>query len=371
MDKDSLASMGYVDMAINDSKRANDTIWLMDSYLQKALILNDKDAGQIFLDSALAYNGGWTDVCRARFANFYRDKLHPDTVIDYVMPLYRQIHYASEAESLTWAYIRKNMPDSAMIYLQDVKRRPQFREQYLFLAAELAKICGDFESATSYYSEVYALRKANEMVYANEKLQVTNIEEEYKNEIKRYKADRALSVTGIVVGCVVMIVVFIWLTMRLKLQMSEGKSELYRKNDDYRRRLEEVERENRGYKNEISRLEHQLKEEQENFESEKVSLYEFIGNNVNALNLENIEEKKERCLKNLKKKYPDLTQTELNVIWLSFVGMKPNDIAKTLNVSRQTVYNYRSHIAEVVGLDKTSETNFHRFVCDMIFVPEN
>lgn len=395
MEKDSLASLEYIGMAIAESKTACDTMWLSDSYLQKAITLNDIESGRLFLDSALMANCDRRDVCKAHFANFYREKMDPDSVIKYVMPLYLKLHYATEAESLTWAYIVKNMPDSANIYLQDVKNRPLFKEAYFRLSAELSTILGDYEKATGYYNEAYKLRLGNERKYVNEKLEVTNTIAGYKAKKEKRKKEMILIVMIVGLFSLVFIIVLTWRLKRhkelivnnntklqhIKHEMEDKNITIAKQQDMLKNKDDIIDNQQiaitdkneeisclkeavSGYENSVrdledfckrhealvSQLRQQLAKAQDTGTSENAILRNTVSDYVIKYNPENYEKGCDTYIQGIKDKYPELSQSELNVIWMIFLGCTIDEIASLLNISRQTVYNYRSHIATVMNI---------------------
>jgi DNA-binding CsgD family transcriptional regulator len=66
--------------------------------------------------------------------------------------------------------------------------------------------------------------------------------------------------------------------------------------------------------------------------------------------------------KRLLAQYPDLSETEQQICWLSKLGIQPSGIARILKLSRQAITNARSRIAKKMTSKEGQIANFDHFI---------
>lgn len=67
----------------------------------------------------------------------------------------------------------------------------------------------------------------------------------------------------------------------------------------------------------------------------------------------------------LKVIYPKLSYTELQVCWLTKVGLSPSGIARVLNVTKQAITNARSRLTKKLNIKEGNWENFNHFIDNM------
>ena len=65
---------------------------------------------------------------------------------------------------------------------------------------------------------------------------------------------------------------------------------------------------------------------------------------------------------NLRELNPSLSYTELQVCWLTKIGISPSGIARVLNKTKQAITNIRSRLAKKLPFKEDSSMNFDQFI---------
>ena len=63
--------------------------------------------------------------------------------------------------------------------------------------------------------------------------------------------------------------------------------------------------------------------------------------------------------------YPFLSDTELQVCWLTKIGISPSGIARVLNLSKQAITNIRSRLTQKMKIKESNWANFDHFIEEM------
>ncbi|MBP3679083.1 MAG: tetratricopeptide repeat protein [Bacteroidaceae bacterium] len=63
--------------------------------------------------------------------------------------------------------------------------------------------------------------------------------------------------------------------------------------------------------------------------------------------------------------YPFLSDTELQVCWLTKIGISPSGIARVLNLSKQAITNIRSRLTQKMKIKESKWANFDHFIEEM------
>lgn len=69
--------------------------------------------------------------------------------------------------------------------------------------------------------------------------------------------------------------------------------------------------------------------------------------------------------KRIKETCPSLSDTELQVCWLTKIGISPSGIARVLNLSKQAITNIRSRLTKKIKIKERNLMNFDHFIKEM------
>ncbi|MBQ2855860.1 MAG: hypothetical protein IJE78_01860 [Bacteroidaceae bacterium] len=77
---------------------------------------------------------------------------------------------------------------------------------------------------------------------------------------------------------------------------------------------------------------------------------------------QNIDEIYPHFTDHLKKLYTSISLTELQVCWLSKIGISPSGIARILNKTKQAITNIRSRLTKKLRIKEEFRMNFDQFI---------
>lgn len=324
MTTDTVIALNYAYKALEKNLEYNNQRRLPYSYLDLSL-LTKGDSAQYYLAKSLEYFDDWGDeIAKCKYAWWHIDELHPNTIIAYVKPCYDSISYAGDARILAEAYLRKGNPDSALIYIDAIGKHNSFKADYSFYNSRRLDLLGEYKEASENWEEAYKLLKKDALFMFNQRLGAINAEYDSLNKELENKKEKLIvmriyniALLTVIIGLIVAFVVI----MRYKKHMEILEKDIVKSKE---------------------RFNTLFKQYKDGYDLNKETIYTDVKNNLHAMQTD----------------YPKLTNTDLAIIWLTFMNCDRDTICKLLNISSKYYYNRRSIIQKEldVQLDNTKET---------------
>ena len=261
---------------------------------------------------------------KSKYAWWHIDELHPDTIIAYAKPCYDSIHYTGDARILAEAYLRKGEPDSAWEYIEHVGRGQYLKPDYYFYNSRRLSQLKMYEEANRSWEETYNLQKEDYSFMFNQRLSAINAEYDLLNAELENKKEKLMimrlynMVLLIVIGG--LIITFVTIIR-------------YRKNIEW--------------------LEKNIVKSKERFNT----LLELYKNGY-EFNKNTIFTDVKKNLQSLQEDYQKITNTDLIIIWMTFMNSNKDTICNLLNISSKYYNNRRSIIQKELNiqLDNSKES---------------
>ena len=333
---DTLLAIHYANKALNKNIEYNNLKRLPYSYLNMSLFTKGDTANFYLQKSINLFDKNNINMARAQFARWHSKELNSDTIIQYIKPYYNEIKYVGLARYLTEAYIEKNMPDSANLYIQHLATRSDFKNDYYICKAQVLAIENKYEEACKWWDLAYNYNDEEWKFITNQRLSAINAEydllnAELQNEKKRVRTMRMYNI-GLMV-LVALLGVAIILIKRYKRDINELEIDIAKRKERF---------------NTL-------------FEKHK-SDYIVDKNSAMTEAMRNLEK--------LHEAYPSLTRTEITIIWLLFMQCTSDAICELLNITHNYYYQRKSAIYRTLGMKgkNATEEAIQKIVRDYISV---
>lgn len=368
MTMDTTIALHYARKALKKNLEYNNIRRLPYSYMNMSL-LTKGDSAQYYLEKSLEYFDDWGDkIARSKYALWHLDELNPDTMIAYTKPFYDSIQYTGFARVFAEAYLKKGEPDSALPYIEHVARGRDLKVDYYYYNARRLTLLQKYKEANENWEEAYNLQTNAFLFMINQRLGAINAEYDLLNAELENKKEK-LRIRGIYNVMLLIVIVILVATYTIK--------ERHRKNAE-------------KLKLDVEELEQDVCELEENVSNLELNV-SYLEGNVNNLeqevsNLErDIQKRKERfiglfeeyrkvykahretifaeALSNLSEMhlaYPELTKTDLTIIWLTFMDCSRDSICEVINISQKYYYQRKSIIHRVLGIPVRDGESWHK-----------
>ena len=382
MTTDTILALSYARKALEKDLEYNDLRRLPYHYMDLSL-LTKGDSARYYLEKSIEYFDDWGDnVVKCKYAWWHRDELHPDTMIAYAKPYYDSVSFTGYARILAEAYLRKGEPDSALEYIEHVARGKFFKPDYYYYNSRMLSQLGRYEEANKSWEKAYELIIDDFTFMFSQRLSGINGEYDLLNEELENKKEK-LRMRGIynVLLLVVIVVLVVTYTIKeryrkhahtLKINVNELQDEvngLEQEVSGLEQNVGELVQEVNSLEQEVSDLERDVKKRKERF----MVLFEEYKKGYTA-NWDTMSADAQANLVELHKAYPELTKTDLTIIWLTFMDCSRNTICELMSVTQKYYYQRKSVIQRILGIDPKLVESWHKplekIVRRYIFVAE-
>ena len=307
---DTVLALKYATKALEKNIQYNNLERLPYSYLNMSLLTKDDSAKFYLQKSLILFDVSKYSMVKAQFARWHLNDLDVDTIIQYIKPYYDEVRYVGFARCLAEAYIRKNMPDSACIYIKHLASRDDFKNDYYICQAKVLGVMRNFEEACEWWNLAYNCNNDEWKFIINQRLGAINAEYdllnvELQNEKRRVRMMRMYNVI-LVVLLTLLSVAFVFLK-RYKRDITEKDIDIVK------------------HKERFNAL----------FEKHK-SDYNLDRGTVMTEAMQNLER--------LHEAYPSLTRTDVSITWLLFMNCSTDKICELLNITHNYYYQRKSAI---------------------------
>lgn len=324
MTTDTILALNYAHKALKKDLEYNNLRRLPYSYMDLSL-LTKGDTAQYYLKKSLEYFNDWGDkIVKSKYAWWHIKELHPDTIIAYAKPCYDSIPYTGHARILAEAYLRKGEPDSAWEYIEHVARGQYLKPDYYFYNSRRLSQLKMYEEANRSWEEAYNLQREDYSFMFNQRLSAINAEYDLLNAELENKKEKLMimrlynMVLLIVIGG--LIITFVTIIR-------------------YRKNIEWLEKNIVKSKERFNTLFEQYKN---GYEFNKNTIFTDVKKNLHSL----------------QEDYQKITNTDLIIIWMTFMNSNKDTICNLLNISSKYYNNRRSIIQKELNiqLDNSKES---------------
>lgn len=347
MTTDTILALSYTKKALAKNLEYNDLRRLPYNYMDLSLLLKG-DSARYYLGKSIEYFDDWGDgMAKCKYAWWHIDELHPDTVIAYAKPFYDISPYAGHARILAEAYLRKGEPDSALVYIRHIESHPKFRADASFYDARRLSLLGKYKEASDSWEKAYYQQREEFLFMLSQRLSAINVEYDLLNkEFENQK--KVLRIRGIYNVLLLVIIVVLVVTYTIK--------ERYRKSaHNLKINVNELEQEVTGLEQNVGNLEREVEKRKERFSAlfdEYKKGYNASRETMVADALVNLDE--------LHKVYPELTKTDLTIIWLTFMSCSRDSICDLLNITKNYYYQRKSVIQRILDISLAEGETWHK-----------
>ena len=365
---DTILALSYAKKALEKDLEYNNLRRLPYSYMDLSL-LTKGDSARYYLGKSLEYFDDFGDmVAKSKYAWWHIDELHPDTIIAYAKPCYDSVCYAGNACVLVEAYLRKEKPDSALMYIETVGKHKFFKTDYSFYNSRRLSQLGKHEEANMSWEETYYLQREEFLFMFSQRLSAINGEYDLLNKELENKKEmlRLRGIYNVLLLLVIVVLVAIYIIKeryrksahRLKINVNELKQEVTGLKQEVsvkEQNVGDLEQEVSSLEQEVNDLELEVKKRKERFSAlfdEYKKGYNASRKTMVADALANLDE--------LHKAYPELKKTDLTIIWLTFMDCSRDSLCELLNITTKYYYQRKSIIQRVLGLSVEEGDTWHK-----------
>ena len=375
MTTDTILALNYAKKALKKNLEYNNLRRLPYSYMDLSLLTRG-DSARYYLEKSIEYFDDWGDnMAKCKYAWWHIDELHPDTVIAYAKPHYEAMPYAGNACILAEAYLRKGEPDSALAYIKKVENHRRFKADASFYDSRRLSLLGKYKEASESWEKAYYQQREEFLFMFSQRLGAINAEYDLLNEELENKKEK-LRMRGIynVLLLVVIVVLVVTYTIKERHRKNAHKlkinvNELEQEVSGLEQNVGELVQEVSSLEQEVSDLERDVKKRKERF----MVLFEEYKKGYTA-NWDTMLADAQANLVELHKAYPELTKTDLTIIWLTFMDCSRNTICELMSVTQKYYYQRKSVIQRILGIDPKLVESWHKplekIVRRYIFVAE-
>ena len=337
---DTLLALKYATKALEKDLEYNNLRRLPYLFLDKSLLMKG-DSAKFYLQKSLELFDDWGDkVARCQYAKWHADEMEPDSIIAYMKPCYDSIKFTGHAYVLAGAYLKKDNPDSAKIYIDRIKQDKSIgtKPNFFYRNSQLLTLTGEYEEACKWWEEAFNLLLEESKFMLNQRLGAINAEYDLLNvELQNEKR----RVRMMMVYNMILVVLVALLIVALVLM--------------------------KRYKRDINVMEIDIAKRKERFnvlfEKHRAD-YKMDKGSVMTDAMRNLEK--------LHEAYPTLTRTEVAIIWLLFMKCSTDSICEALNITQNYYYQRKSAIYRTFGLrgKDEGEAAIERIVREYLFLDE-
>lgn len=324
MTTDTILALNYARKALEKNLEYNNLRRLPYSYLDLSL-LTKNDSAEYYLRKSLdLFDENKKIMAKALFGKHHASEMDADSIIKYVKPYYDKINYVGYAHTLVNAYIRKEMPDSTKQYMQHLASRKDFKNDYLYCNAKVMYANGEYEESCKWWEMAYERNNEEWKFMVNQRLSGINAEydllyTELENKKEKLMIMKVYN-TILLITIAILIVAFV-VIIHSKKNIGALEKDIVKNKE---------------------RFNTLFKQYKDGYDLNKETIYADVKNNLHAMQTD----------------YPKLTNTDLAIIWLTFMDCDRDTICKLLNISSRYYYNRRSVIQKEleIQLDNSKET---------------
>lgn len=286
------------------------------SYMNLSL-LTKGDTAKFYLRKSLElFSLEKANMVKAQFAKYHFKELEPDTIIQYIQPYYNEVKHIGYARYLVEAYIQKNMPDSADLYIQHLASMDDFKNDYYICKAKGLVAMNQFEEACKWWNLAYNYNEDEWKFITNQRLGAINAEydllnAELQNEKRRVRMMGVYNVI-LVVLVALLSVAFVFL---------------------------------KRYKRDINERDMDIVKHKERFKT----LFDKYKSDYN-LDRATVMTEAMQNLEKLHEAYPSLTRTEVAIMWLLFMKCTTDTICELLNITHNYYYQRKTVIYRTLNI---------------------
>ena len=368
MTTDTILALNYAKKGLEKNLEYNNLRRLPYSYMDLSL-LTKGDSARYYLEKSLEYFDDFGDmVAKSKYAWWHINELHPDTIIAYAKSWYDIMPYAGHARILAEAYLRKGEPDSAQRYIEHVESHPSFKADGSFYDSRRLSLQGKYKEASESWERAYYHQKEEFSFLFSQRLSAINGEYDLLNKELENKKEmlRLRGIYNVLLLLVIVVLVVIYILKEryrksahsLKINVNELKQEVTGLKQEVsvkEQNVGDLEQEVSSLEQEVNDLELEVKKRKERFSAlfdEYKKGYNASRENMVADALVNLDE--------LHKVYPELTKTDLTIIWLTFMSCSRDSICDFLNITKKYYYQRKSVIQRVLGISVEEGDTWHK-----------
>jgi hypothetical protein len=324
MTTDTVIAVNYAKKALEKNLEYNNLKRLPYSYLDLSL-LTKGDSAQYYLQKSLnLFDEDKKIMAKAQFGKYHAQEMNADSVIEYVKPYYEKINYVGYAHTLVEAYIRKDMPDSTKQYIQHLASRKDYTNVYFYCNAKIMTLNKEYEEACKLWKIAYESNEEELKFMISQRLSAINAEYDLLNAELENKKEKLMIMRLynmallIVIGG--LIITFVTIIR-------------------YRKNIEWLEKNIVKSKERFNTL---LEQYKDGYEFNKNTIFTDVKKN----------------LQSLQEDYQKITNTDLIIIWMTFMNSNKDTICNLLNISSKYYNNRRSIIQKELNiqLDNSKES---------------
>ena len=342
--EDTVVALQYINKAIEIGIKQENKIDQINAYRQKANLVG-VDSARMYIERASRISMEIDDtiqnmLCWSRYGINYYDKLHPDSIIKFVKPLCEIRPYALDQMVLAEAYIRKEMTDSAIYYVSLFEGHPLFQIDKYYLRGKIAEMNHDFDNATMLYRLAY--ETYDEEINRYLKLQLSGKNAQYNMQqlkIESQKEKMALFKTIIVLLIAIIIVMLILVLSYIVIKRHKGKIYL----------MEITQNSNQVAYNKL--------------------LNQYVSKYTKNINRETIIFEANNILEKIRIRYPELTKTDIAIIWLLYLNKNKEFITNILSITDAYYFQRRTIIYRTFDFSSVKELDLKMkdFITNILF----
>ena len=185
--------------------------------------------------------------------------------------------------------------------------------------------------------------------YLQEKQEIASLRE-------RKKAVRTTLAVVLPFVVVLAAVVVILMRRRNKIRMVAQEAEAHRRLSEVSQRLSEASQRRDEAERELqTKVEQAAQHTREIFQQRVTDIYQSNGKDRLQRILEAMDDTYPQTVARLKSEYPELSETERNILLLNFFHFRIKEEADLLGLSENTVGKYRSNLGKTLGKDPISD----------------
>ncbi len=185
--------------------------------------------------------------------------------------------------------------------------------------------------------------------YLQEKQEIASLRE-------RKKAVRTTLVVVLPFVVVLAAVVVILMRRRNKIRMAAREAEAQRRLSEVSQRLSEASQRRDEAERELqTKVEQAAQHTREILQQRVTDIYQSNGKDRLQRILEAVDDTYPQTVARLKSEYPELSETERNILLLNFFHFRIKEEADLLGLSENTVGKYRSNLGKTLGKDPISD----------------
>ena len=342
--EDTVVALQYINKAIEIAIKQENKIDQINAYRQKANLVGE-DSARVYIEEASRISIEIDDtiqnmLCWSRYAINYYDKLHPDSIIKFVKPFCEIRPYALDQMVLAEAYIRKGMTDSATYYISLFEGHPLFQIDKYYLSGKIAEINHNFDNAAMSYRLAYETYDKEINKYL--KLQLSGKNTQYDMQqlkIEAQKEKMALFKTIIILLIAIIIVILVLILSYFVIKRHKGKIDLM-----------------------------QIKQNSNQIAYNKL-LNQYVSKYTKNINRETIIFEANNILEKVRIRYPELTKTDIAIIWLLYLNKNKEFITNMLSITDAYYFQRRTIIYRAFDFSSVKELDLKMkdFITNILF----